>query len=405
MKKITIVVCILMLVAGVSLAQSDNRCEKILQDGLYSNFRITNTGNFNQDFRTYLLSEQFKQDLRQSKWGGSITIPIEGIPISLGANASEAEFSAFRQRVLQATSFSVSESSYQSIVSSIPNVDLARVYTDCVERTRTFGFKVNATSGEKWVSFVITYTPEISTDPLPKVRTIDVRNGSNVKTALVVGQPIANYNSVVSDRDPKMDLLLFLDTDRGVATYKIPAESPQESSKDMPVGTIITSYLNVEQFYAATKNNEFSPGGVWTSEKSKWSPADGRVVPNSQFQKIASQERVPDLRGMFLRGLNIMEAVPQVPLDFEHKGRKDMENRSVGSYQPDSIKKHTHELNNGSFNLGYKHPSDNLQGGNNRRWWFPEGRWTITVKDTGQNLDGEESRPKNVAAYYYIRIN
>jgi len=403
MKKTALAISLSSILAnGVLSAQSDNPCEKILENGLYSNFRMTNTGSFNQDFRTYLLSDQFRQDLHRGKWGASITVPIEGVPVSLGANASDDEFASFRQRVLQATSFSVSESFYQSIASSIPNVDLARVYTDCVERTRRFGFKVSATSGEDWASFVVTYAPEFSSDPLPKVRTLEVKNGKNVKTALAVGQAIVNYNSVVSDRDPKKDLLLFLETDRGVVTHKIPAESPLESSKDMPVGTIIMSCLTVEQFYEATRSNENSPGGIWTSAKSRWCPADGRAVPNSLFQKLASQDRVPDLRGMFVRGLNVMESVPPVPLDPQ---RRDSDNRVVGSYQADSIRKHTHTLSGGSFNLGYPHPSDRLEGGSDKQWWYPNAQHTVSVQNTGTDLDGLETRPKNIAMYYYIRIN
>ena len=173
------------------------------------------------------------------------------------------------------------------------------------------------------------------------------------------------------------------------------------SSRDLPIGTIITSYLNFEQFNAATKNNEKSPGGIWTSSKSKWAPCDGRPVPNSKFQKLTSQVNIPDLRGMFLRGLNKFD--PYQPVNPPSTERADPDDRIVGSFQADGFQNHSHKL----------------AGNNGGEDGTSVGLWP----DKGQGIDGRyarsgmidgyvgnsgvitETRPNNVAIYYYVRVN
>lgn len=381
-------------------AQSNNPCALLLQNGLYSEFKITNTGNFSQDFRTYLLSDTFKSDLQNNKWGGSLTIPIEGIPFSIGANASNDDFSKFHDKLIQDTTFSVSLSYFQSIVSSIPNVDLARVYSDCVHNMPPmFGFRVDATSGSKWAVFNIFYAPQISTDPMPIVQSFSIKGDPHANSKLTYGKKILNSNLVTCVRNPQEDLVLFLQTNRGSVIYKIPADLARpEISQDAPVGTINASYLAPDQFYAASGCNDKSPGRIWTSIYSTWSPADGRVVPGSYFQKVVSKDRVPDLRGMFLRGLNIMDPNPQVALDTT---KSDPDTRDVGEYQPDQFKTHEHHYGTPNYlvpmNLGDRY-FDGL--------FFHEGQIGadhMTHLDPG--VGGPETRPRNIAVYYYIRIN
>ena len=409
MKTISLLAIVtLTLAIAPARSQSDHPCGKLLVNGLYNEYKMTNTGNFSQDFKTYLFSDQFRSDLKNGKWGGSITVPIEGVPVTLGANASDQEVTQFRERISKATEFSVREEHYQTIFSSIPNVELAKTYAKCViefEKLHTTGFHIEGTSGSDWVTFDVRYNPAVSTDPMPKVVQFDVLNGTNVKTALTKGKSISNSNLVNCRRDPKQDVVFFLETDRGTATYKVAAQPPVEISRDMPVGTIVASYLSVDQFYVASKSNENSPGGIWTAEKSLWCPCDGRAVPGSLFLKIASQDRVPDVRGLFLRSVNVMEPTPQVPLNDSHK---DPESRSVGSFQTDDIKSHSHETNTGFWPGGPNGPGRVVN-----QAMFQNGVGQVSYAtpsggaraETTTQFGGPETHPKNLAVFYYIRIN
>lgn len=374
------------------IAQAEFECEKLLQDGLYRHFRMTNTGSFSQDFRTYLLSETFKKDLQKGRWGGSLTVPIDGIPISIGADANDEEASVFREKILSETELNVDSTWYQSLVISVPDTGLAQIYAQCIEGQR-FGFKTSSARGDGWVSYTITYYNEVPSDPMPTVKLFRVHGVPEeaISTSISENNQIKASNTVFCKTESQQEVILQLETDRGTVLHKTPGE--REFSGDMPVGTIVSSILTLEQFYAATENNQYSPGGIWTASNSKWCPADGRAVPNSEYTAIASRERVPDLRGVFLRGVNVIEAVPPIPLD---ASRSDPETRSPGSYQSDNVGPHTHTVTD-------KHGKDPGEWGPNSGPGNENDSSTRTT--SGPTPGAKETRPKNVAVVYYIRIN
>ncbi|NOS92011.1 MAG: hypothetical protein HOP30_08820 [Cyclobacteriaceae bacterium] len=76
MRKILFAVS-LMFISLITFGQCPeaiSTCEKLLQGGLYSFTGMTNTGSFRQDLKTYYLSEQFKADMKNGKWGASLTL-------------------------------------------------------------------------------------------------------------------------------------------------------------------------------------------------------------------------------------------------------------------------------------------------------------------------------------------
>ena len=155
-----------------------------------------------------------------------------------------------------------------------------------------------------------------------------------------------------------------------------------------PVGSIVPSMLNENQFKA-----QVGDPSTFSSSSSKWTLADGRAISGSTYSTVASQPNAPDLRGMFLRGLNAGRS----------DGNQDPEggSRTIGNYQADQVRSHNH--NNGSFD----------------RLMIANGLYTTNgaVDNTGPpevNLftsatinafGGTETRPRNIAVNYYIRIN
>jgi hypothetical protein len=188
--------------------------------------------------------------------------------------------------------------------------------------------------------------------------------------------------------------VLALNTDRGAVVYRIPARTVTRLSRDMPVGTIVASFLTMEQFLAATDKR------AWKSATSRWSPADGREVPGSAFAFATSKARVPDLRGMFLRGLNASE--PNVVRTDEYADPEA--NRQVGSLQRDAFQGHGHRYENSGTTA--HNPNGTFMGvnGNNDfsgvRILEPK-----TIDIYGPVRAGKETRPTNIAVYYYVRIN
>lgn len=140
----------------------------------------------------------------------------------------------------------------------------------------------------------------------------------------------------------------------------------------LPVGTILPSMLDTVQF------NEVTQSG--------WVLADGRNVNGSIYFEITRIDTVPDLRGMFLRGLNVDR----------NDGKEDpgLGDRKIGSFQDDLLGSHSHDLetnNDGS-------PTTSS---------YKVTAWT---KEKGSNVatfaaGGSETRPNNISVYFYIKIN
>lgn len=384
----------------ISISSFSQDCDRLLEDGLYSFTKMTNTSSFGVDFRTYFLSETFKTDMRSGKWGGSLTIPIEGVPFSLGANDSEDKFTELRTKLLSITQLKLDANTVQVLLQSIPNTNLYEAYVKCIElrgQPNLSGFIQGANvETEDAVVFTIYYRPSSPTDPMPRVTGFSViPEGSVVNGSLTIGDNLKGFTTLVTCKRPvDKDLILTLQTDRGAISSKASALDNIASNKEFPIGTIITSFLNFEQFNTATKNNDKSPGGIWTSKKSKWAPCDGRPVPNSKFQTLTSQNQIPDLRGMFLRGLNTFDPfqpVPQISAD-----KADPDTRIVGGYQADELKSHKH-----TFTYLKPQPNSSRGGNESHKVSDSDNNNSGTTDTTG----GAETRPKNVAVYYYIKIN
>ena len=156
-------------------------------------------------------------------------------------------------------------------------------------------------------------------------------------------------------------------------------------SKELPVGTVISSMVQPHVFLS-------------TNTGKYWLPSDGRAVPKtSLYYKLTGQANLPDLRGMFLRGVNQFEKGTH-----RTDGREDpINDREAGSYQADEFKSHQHVAN---MEIGAEPISGRAQA---REAAGAHGRIGTMYTSNGLiNLSGgEETRPKNIAVYYYMKIN
>ena len=160
-------------------------------------------------------------------------------------------------------------------------------------------------------------------------------------------------------------------------------------NKNLPVGTIVASMIEYDKF------KDIVDG--------KWVPADGgNVSRDSKYYEMTKQPILPDLRGMFIRGLNAFESNnPQI----DDKKDPDDE-RYAGHYQTDAFQKHKHESST----------RIDASGGHIFGWGGgkpgKEQETKLSSIMNGYITDGnrkpsvdDETRPKNVAVYYYIKID
>ncbi len=157
--------------------------------------------------------------------------------------------------------------------------------------------------------------------------------------------------------------------------------------QDQILGTIIASVLNYDELCQSIGEQ-----AALNPARSTYAPCDGRSVAGSALAKITQRTTLPDLRGKFLRGLNLMYSVGQ-PLPFDASNYGDTQNnRTVGDYQFDEFKSHNHVI---TVTYPASQPGRFTNGGG-----AGNGGTEVTSFS-----GGEESRPRNIAVYYYIKIN
>ena len=154
--------------------------------------------------------------------------------------------------------------------------------------------------------------------------------------------------------------------------------------KRLPLGTIVASMLEPKEFAAVAGDP-----GTFDPRNSAWLPADGREVAGSSYAKRVNPI-VPDLRGSFLRGLNYTDS-GRVRTD--GKQDPDGDGRKAGDYQADEFKKHSHPYKKSFF------PGAGKSGAGS-----PDVHSAHQDTQTG-DVGGAETRPRNTAVYYYIKVN
>ena len=148
---------------------------------------------------------------------------------------------------------------------------------------------------------------------------------------------------------------------------------------NLPIGTIVPSMLEPTVFAEAV--------GDVDRDTPDWVLADGdKDITNSLYGQLSHNRTPPDLRGVFLRGMN----------EGRNDGKQDPQSdRNAGDYQPDTLARHRH---------GMVWHWRSFEGSKDRA---PTTAVNYCNKGLCDSLfeGGKETRPKNVAVYFYIKIN
>lgn len=173
--------------------------------------------------------------------------------------------------------------------------------------------------------------------------------------------------------------------------------------KALPTGTIIASMLELETFQKIAGN--------------AWKPADGRKVSaKSKYATLTGKTTLPDLRGMFLRGLNQFDPVKGPRLD-KYKD-PDGSRRKAGKPQEDATslpknKKNPFKGNAESAgdhsHIYFKARREGGRSGSDARASSEAGNTSSSGNHTHTVLitagGDSETRPVNIAVFYYIKID
>lgn len=214
-----------------------------------------------------------------------------------------------------------------------------------------------------------------------------------------------NYTQVFKRTMPKTDIAIRVDfQDNPGIEILINGSDGAGSQNALPVGAIVSSILGWPKHALATKDSL-----VFDATVNQWAPCDGRDVTGSELARLTQRAkqivRAPDLRGVFLRGLNrfdpdepASEAVSEQQRDPGEKGKPIRE--KAGIFQAGNVGSHQHTFYGGGArdDVGGKKGNDleHLWDGHD---WRQDDRRTTKGGPTG------ETRPNNISVFYYIKIN
>ncbi|MBS1687751.1 MAG: tail fiber protein [Bacteroidetes bacterium] len=186
--------------------------------------------------------------------------------------------------------------------------------------------------------------------------------------------------------------------------------------------TIVTLLLLYSNIIAQIPGTIIAYGGTWESlkhiEVEGWLVCDGRLYDRTdvKYQRLfnaigtswggdgGNKFAVPDLRGLFLRG--VVEGADTDPdVNMRTKSRPDLNSsgnggNAVGSKQPDAFARHHHNI------------SRSDQVGNGYEQWLThdingapsnigKDSFHFVTEDAGTTT---ETRPKNAYVYYIIKL-
>jgi microcystin-dependent protein len=164
---------------------------------------------------------------------------------------------------------------------------------------------------------------------------------------------------------------------------------------DLPIGTIM-AYAGSEDSLIGQKD---------------WKICNGQKLPISDFPKLYrilanhwgdsedeenTDFQLPDLRGLFLRGVNGERSDFMADPDKNNRKFSSNESNSVGSLQEDAIQEHQHRMHNNANSNG----GPNIWGTLNQH---PHNR----TFDTHQIINArvaQETRPKNAYVHWIIKV-
>lgn len=173
--------------------------------------------------------------------------------------------------------------------------------------------------------------------------------------------------------------------------------SPAINTQQIPIGTIVASVLNYKNFLEA---NGLTLTGDMT--KAIWVPCDGRVlsVNASTYSKFGT---VPDLRGVFLRGINDYGVTYSGVANVSEK-QKNTKDKKAGEFQGDEVGSHSHQmLIVRDPKLGFR--SGISGAGYNTGQDYENATRQDSYQYSTSAFGGNETMPRNITVYYYIKIN
>lgn len=393
--KIQLLIAVFILLAyPMLLAQDTSASDALLLDAMKNTYEFTKEESIDQNLRSYFLSDRFDRDYRNGKWSMGIDLVIDSIPFGLSSDSSEQSISEFRKKVEQSQQVTLSARGKEQVSTRILDPKVLQEYRRLVEaRIATTGFRTKIDDTGSTVMFTITFVKSNESTSWPMIKSLACDGGILLDNRNRVGELISSPIILRARRIAQSDVILSIETSDNSLVLRAEPPSFLRANNALPVGSVVTSVLPLDKFLKAV--GEDTP---YDANSSRWAPADGRTVTSIEYISLASTAKVPDLRGRFIRGLNTFDE--RYPFKVSPEDADPDSSRQVMSSQNDSLQQHVHNT--------FLNPRTDWPSSGNLRTKVPASAEGPLNKMTGKAEGGartsSETRPKNIALYYYIKI-
>ena len=400
-----------LLIVSIAIGQTgDCNCNNLFDKDLKNEYSSFSSQKAKEILYKYFTSDQVTRQAMKNdaSMEASIGLVIEAIPIDIGlsgsSSSSKSKFSSMYKQSIE--NKYISDELLQSIYfASIPNKAFTS-YDNCLNLCKEVynqsGITLrNISTQDDLIVLELRFksTPsggKISIkDAIYSTGTVIGGKKFDLGTEIIDGQVL--YEHIKLRPDENITVSITFNEGVNPASLSLVARNKKKSSSDAPLGTIVASLLNYNDFLKLN-------GLEYESDINKifWAPCDGRNIGTAKGTYGAySGGKAPDLRGLFLRSVNDMGAyTATVPTPIQNN--LNPENKKAGQLQLDAFQGHKHFseatlVKSGSKDLpNQPDQRRNQKGASN----------SAGIHDAGYGNPriSTETRPKNISVYYYIKI-
>lgn len=405
--RLTLLVFIAFLFSFESSGQPCSICSDALKNGTKDEFKKETSHSLDETINTLYTYEYEYWESYSSSNSNSTGLNAGFKLFSLGFDNSSSreekkdKFNKDKNSYLY--SRSLAQDDFEKISQSLINKTPYNTFLDCVKATCGNGIFIDyETTGDN-ILITATWVKTSGPGESTVLKNLTIANATPIDFNFKNGITLKPFNSLsgLFKRDnPKEDVIVSFDFEN-FPTKQVRIKKSKNQNQSTPIGTIVSSILDFASFCSL---NEIPSSG--DNSELIWVPADGRTVTGSIYGGL--QAKVPDLRGVFLRGLNKFDMLNNPP--YTRNEQLDTDNsRLSNSFQNEATKDHTHHFPDNLYFVSIKRPAELNAGiaagnlfddGGTKGISRPQINSTSSMKDPGT-----ETRPKNIAVFYYIKIN
>lgn len=209
-------------------AQEQDRCRDVLLYQTCDVLKISYNSSASKAFRDFVTSSNFNSDISKFSASGDISLPIDGIPIKLGASGSDQKISTWRSEFLRNQSLNVTEEQAFDFFRQIAPKNAIDAWKSCMSRASSIKVE-HIVSGENIIlTAKFQITNEASRNSHPTVVSLITTNCTQInENNFKAGTEITLYGTVAQLQriDKHKETMITLVTTEGISeTIKLVAE-------------------------------------------------------------------------------------------------------------------------------------------------------------------------------------